>query len=308
MHKGQKLSKTLHPRNIHNNGYDFPALVVAYPSLKKHVKPNKYGNESIDFADADAIKALNCALLKHHYQITGWHIPEGYLCPPIPGRVDYIHYVADLLQSNGIVASDSRPVRVLDIGTGANGIYSLLAAQTYGWQCTGTEIDPVALNSFAAVLNNNPELKQSIELRLQRDKRKIFDGVIKPGERFDLSVCNPPFHASQKEAMKSNQRKVNNLAFNRGEKTANRSKPALNFGGQKNELWCEGGEQGFLQTMINESSQFAKHCSWFTTLVSKAENVVPAKNLMRSVGARQVLEVEMEQGNKTTRIVAWSFV
>ena len=301
------MTKTLHPNNAHRDGYDFDALVLTYPALKKHVKPNNHGRDSIDFALPAAVKALNCALLKHHYDIVGWNVPEGYLCPPIPGRVDYIHYVADLLSSVGIVASDSRPVRMLDIGTGANGIYSLLAAQVHGWQCTGTEIDPVALKNLAAVLDKNEALKHLIDLRLQRDKRKIFDGVIKPGERFDLSVCNPPFHASQKEAMKSNQRKVNSLAFNRGEKPAAKSQASLNFGGQKNELWCEGGESGFLQTMINESAMFAKQCKWFTSLISKAENVAPAKRLIRDVGARDVLEVEMEQGNKNTRIVAWTF-
>ncbi|WP_334119252.1 23S rRNA (adenine(1618)-N(6))-methyltransferase RlmF [Limnobacter sp.] len=301
------MNKAFHPKNLHNEGYDFTALASTYPALKKHVKPNKYGSESIDFADPAAVKALNSALLKHHYGIEGWNVPDGYLCPPIPGRVDYIHYVADLLSSVGIVASDSRPVRMLDIGTGANGIYSLLAAQVHGWQCTGTEIDQAAMKNLAAVLDKNEALKHLIDLRLQRDKRKIFDGVIKPGERFDLSVCNPPFHASQKEAMKSNQRKVNSLAFNRGEKPAAKSQAALNFGGQKNELWCEGGESGFLQTMINESAQFGKQCKWFTTLISKAENVAPAKRLIRNVGARDVLEVEMEQGNKTTRIVAWTF-
>ena len=193
-----------------------------------------------------------------------------------------------------------------DIGA-SNGIYSLLAAQVHGWQCTGTEIDPVALKNLAAVLDKNEVLKHMIDLRLQRDKRKIFEGVIKPGERFDLSVCNPPFHASQKEAMRSNLRKVNSLAFNRGDKRSAKVQPALNFGGQKNELWCEGGESGFLQTMVNESAMFARQCKWFTTLISKAENVAPAKRLIRNVGARDILEVEMEQGNKTTRIVAWTF-
>ena len=301
------MSKTLHPRNAHKDGYNFDALAIDFPTLKKHVKPNKYGTESIDFADPAAVKALNCALLKHHYDIEGWNVPEGYLCPPIPGRVDYIHYVADLLSNSSIVASDSRQVRMLDIGTGANGIYSLLAAQAYGWHCSGSEIDPLALKNLAAVLDKNEALKQLIDLRLQRDKRKIFEGVIKPGERFDLTVCNPPFHASQKEAMKSNQRKVNSLAYNRGEKPAAKTQQALNFGGQKNELWCEGGESGFLQTMINESVLFGKQCRWFTTLVSKSENVGQAKWLLRNVGARDILEVEMEQGNKTTRIVAWSF-
>jgi 23S rRNA (adenine1618-N6)-methyltransferase len=29
---------------------------------------------------------------------------NNYLCPPIPGRADYIHYIADLLASNnGII-------------------------------------------------------------------------------------------------------------------------------------------------------------------------------------------------------------
>lgn len=301
------MSKTLHPRNLHKDGYNFEALAVDFPALKKHVKPNKYSTESIDFADPVAVKALNCALLKHHYGIDGWNVPEGYLCPPIPGRVDYLHYVADLLSGRGIVASDSRPVRMLDIGTGANGIYSLLAAQVYGWHCSGSEIDPIALKNLAAVLDKNEALKQLIDLRLQRDKRKIFEGVIKPGERFDLSVCNPPFHASQKEAMKSNQRKVNSLAYNRGDKPGAKAQPALNFGGQKNELWCEGGESGFLQTMINESALYGKQCRWFSTLISKSENLGQAKWLLRNVGARDILEVEMEQGNKTTRIVAWSF-
>lgn len=204
------MSKTLHPRNLHNNGYDFTALVAAHPVLKKHVKPNKYGDESIDFADAAAVKALNSALLKHHYGIEAWNVPEGYLCPPIPGRVDYIHYAADLLQSNGIVASDSRPVRMLDIGTGANGIYSLLAAQTYGWLCSGSEIDPVALKNLSAILDNNLELKHKIELRLQRDKRKIFDGVIKPGERFDFECMQPTLsclakRSHEKQPAKSQQ-------------------------------------------------------------------------------------------------------
>ena len=301
------MSKSLHPRNLHNDGYDFTALTLTYPALKKHVRANKFGSDSIDFADPLAVKALNCALLKHHYGIEDWNVPEGYLCPPIPGRVDYIHYVADLLANSGIKASDSRQVKMLDIGTGANGIYSLLAARVYGWHCSGSEIDPVGLKNLSTVLDRNEDLKQLIDLRLQRDKRKIFEGVIKPGERFDLSVCNPPFHASQKEAMKSNQRKVNSLAFNRGEKPANKTSASLNFGGQKNELWCEGGEIGFLQTMINESAQFSKQCRWFTTLVSKFENVAQAKWHMRNAGARDILEVEMEQGNKTTRIVAWSF-
>mgnify|MGYP006180016319 CR=1 FL=1 len=226
------------------------------------------------------------------------------MCPPIPGRVDYIHYVADLLSSVGIVASDSRPVRMLDIGTGANGIYSLLAAQVHGWQCTGTEIDPVALKNLAAVLDKNEALKHLIDLRLQRDKRKIFDGVIKPGERFDLSVCNPPFHASLEEASKGTERKLRNL----GKGQAVAGAPVLNFGGQKAELWCEGGEAAFLAGMIEQSEVFAGQCLWFSSLVSKKENLPAARKALARVGAQDVRVIDMAQGNKVSRILAWSFL
>ena len=47
------------------------------------------------------------------------------------------------------------------------------------------------------------------------------------------------------------------------------SKAQLNFGGNANELWCEGGELRFLLNMITESRKFRKNCKWFTSLVSK---------------------------------------
>lgn len=89
--KSQGASKGLHPRNLHGQGYDFDALMDTTPELKPFVRPNPYGNLSIDFADPRAVKLLNLALLRLHYGLSYWDIPEGFLCPPIPGRVDYLH-------------------------------------------------------------------------------------------------------------------------------------------------------------------------------------------------------------------------
>ena len=86
-----------HPRNKHQSSYDFPALIAALPELKEYVRPNKYGNQSIDFFDPKAVKSLNKALLIHQYGLIDWDIPEGQLCPPVPGRADYLHFAADLL-------------------------------------------------------------------------------------------------------------------------------------------------------------------------------------------------------------------
>ncbi|MFT5904720.1 MAG: 23S rRNA (adenine1618-N6)-methyltransferase [Cryomorphaceae bacterium] len=324
----QKLNKTgLHPRNAHRGGYDFAALMKSDQALAPHVKLNEHGVESIDFSDPVAVKTLNRSLLKHHYGIDGWDIPDGFLCPPIPGRVDYIHYVAELLgvsepgEINDTVLSDgvSRSVRMLDIGTGANGIYALLACKVYGWSCTASDIDATSLDNVAAIIARDPGLEERIKLRLQSDNSHIFEGVIKEGEFYDLSVCNPPFHASLEEALKVSQKKVANLNRNRHKRSAegvgdgavdpslSQPETVLNFGGQKAELWCKGGEIRFLRKMLKESKRFATQCKWFTSLVSKSENVKPSLKILAKLGAVEVKEINMQQGNKLTRLLAWRF-
>ncbi|MDO7667359.1 MAG: 23S rRNA (adenine(1618)-N(6))-methyltransferase RlmF [Pseudomonadota bacterium] len=305
--------KAFHPDNLHNHGYDFPELIKSHTALYTYVATNKYQRLSIDFSDPIAVKVLNCALLKHYYGIVEWDVPDGYLCPPIPGRVDYIHYVAELLNvshsgKNELVNDSS--VKLLDIGTGANGIYSLLACQVYGWQCVASDIDPVSLDNVADIIRKNPALNNRLKLRLQHHKNHIFDGIIQQGDYFDVSVCNPPFHASLEDARKSSQQKRDNLAINRNANTissASQNSPISNFGGQKAELWCKGGESKFLRMMIKESKTFGNQCRWFTSLISKSDNVQPAMKLLRKLEATDIKEIEMKQGNKITRILAWTF-
>ncbi|MFV7785687.1 23S rRNA (adenine(1618)-N(6))-methyltransferase RlmF [Shewanella marisflavi] len=321
--KAPHQPKGLHKRNLHAKGYDFNALVEATPALKPYVRPNPYGNLSIDFADHKAVKLLNLALLRLHYGLNYWDIPEGFLCPPIPGRVDYLHYLADLLAESapsnkggkGKVANVTKVPRgervvVLDIGTGANGIYPLLGSQVYGWRFVASDIDPVSLANVAQIIDNNPPLEGKLSLRQQRDAKQIFTGIITAQDRFDLTLCNPPFHGSLEEASRGSDRKLKNLAANKrakGHEVA-ANKPKLNFGGQKAELWCEGGEQAFLSQMISESQAFATQCLWFTSLVSKKENLKPCYRQLERVGAKKVKTLEMAQGNKLTRVLAWTFL
>lgn len=284
----------LHPRNLHRNGYDFALLVQAHPALAPYVRPNAYGDDSIDFANPQAVKALNQGLLKHYYGVALWDIPRHYLCPPIPGRADYVHYLADLLTESG----HTQAVRMLDIGTGANLVYPLIAAQAYGWQCVGVDIDAQALRNAQHLIEANG-LQSQISLRAQVQPASIFKGVILPGEQFTLSMCNPPFHASAAEAQAGTQRKWRGLG--------KRPPQALNFGGQANELVCAGGEAAFLTTMIGESRLFGKQCAWFTTLVSKASHLPLVYRELKKVQAVTVKTVEMAQGQKQSRFVAWTF-
>ena len=192
-----KEKEGLHPRNLHRNRYDFEELIRSWPELDRFVAKNKFKDLSVDFFDPEAVKALNRALLKHCYGIDYWDIPEGYLCPPVPGRADYLHYLADLLaiRNNGKIPKGSQ-VRCLDVGTGANCIYPLLGNRIYGWSFVGSDIDPEAIRNASHIVEKNPTLKPTIEIRLQADPNDIFNHLIKPGEYFDLALCNPPFHAS----------------------------------------------------------------------------------------------------------------
>ncbi|MBL9186060.1 MAG: 23S rRNA (adenine(1618)-N(6))-methyltransferase RlmF [Opitutaceae bacterium] len=287
----------LHPRNPHAAGYDFPALVRRSPELAAFVHPNPVGRDTIDFADPAAVVALNRGLLRHHYGIEHWEIPPGYLCPPIPGRADYVHHLADLLGGPRGPA-----VRILDLGTGANGIYPLLGVAAYGWSFTGTDIDSAALANLERIVAANPALAGRIELRLQCDPRKIFAGVTAPDERFAACMCNPPFHASAAEADASTRRKLRNLGLSL------KRDPARNFGGSNRELWCEGGEAAFVRRMIAESATRHGLCRWFTTLVSKDEHVPGLHGAMRAAGATALRTIDLAHGQKRGRILAWTFM
>ncbi|QZK89805.1 23S rRNA (adenine(1618)-N(6))-methyltransferase RlmF [Flavobacterium sp. CHNK8] len=297
----------LHPRNLDRTGYDFKELITTYPSLSEFVKTNEHGTETIDFSDPEAVKALNKALLMQHFDIQNWDIPNNYLCPPIPGRADYIHYLADLLaSSNNGVIPEGETVQGLDIGVGANCIYPLIGCSVYGWSFVGTDIDTKAIQNCSAIIENNPKLIDLISLQQQTESRFIFKNIITPEDKFTFTICNPPFHASQDEATKSTLRKINNLQSNSS--TSKTTKPVLNFGGHNAELFCEGGELGFVTQMIYESAKYPMQCLWFTTLVSKKENLSSLYKTLNKVSAVEIKTIDMAQGQKTSRILAWTFL
>jgi len=298
-----KEKSRLHPRNKHRERYDFKQLIESCPELARFVKVNVYDDESIDFFDPDAVKMLNKALLKHFYNISYWDIPENYLCPPIPGRADYIHTLADLLASknNGKIPT-GETIKCLDIGVGANCVYPVIGNTEYGWSFIGSEIDPVAIESANKIIELNPGLKGKIEIRLQPDPEDIFCGILGKDELIDITICNPPFHASPAEARSGTLRKLSNLNKKRI------TKPVLNFAGQNNELWCEGGEERFVRSMINQSRQFSTSCFWFSTLISKESTLKSVYESLRKAEVFETKTMAMGQGNKTTRIVAWTFL
>lgn len=285
----------MHKNNKHKKGYNFKELIQAHSALEPFVFLNDYnGKETIDFANPEAVKALNIALLKSFYKIDYWKFPDAHLCPPIPGRVEYIHHLNDLLKPFKIKDN----IRVLDVGIGATCIYPLLGHSEYNWNFVGTDIDPKALDNAQIIINKNG-LSEVVELRLQPEKSHIFRGIIKSTDRYVLSMCNPPFYRSEREALEAAQRKMKGLG---------NASPIRNFSGTANELWFEGGEKAFLHNYLYESSLFKAQCFWYTSLVSKKDLVKSMQKSLEKLGATQVKVINMQLGNKISRVVAWTFL
>mgnify|MGYP001133554089 CR=1 FL=1 len=299
----KKHEKGLHPRNPHNKRYEFKELIKSLPKLKDYVFKNKYDELSIDFSDANAVLTLNKALLAHHYNIKNWSIPKGYLCPPIPGRADYIHYIADILSNSfGGKIPKGEKIKGLDIGIGSNCIYPIIGNSVYGWTFVGSDIEKESIESSENIIKSNDSLNGNIECRLQVNSDNIFTGIIKEDDRFDFTLCNPPFHKSQKDAQAGSKRKVQNLTKQVVDKAS------LNFGGKSNELWCKGGEVSFIKTMIKESQKYAKNCFWFSTIVSKKDNLPFICDALDAINVEKYDVISMQHGQKISRIVVWTFL
>lgn len=308
----EMAAKLFHRRNKFNGNYDFTALIACESKLSKFIVKNKSGCDSLDFSDPTAVKLLNSALLKSKYGLQFWDVPQGYLVPGVPGRLDYIHHIADLLSSGHAVESTiprGPLVQGLDIGTGSTAIYPTLGTCEYGWSFVGVDIDIVAIKSAEKIVEANSCLKDRIRMiwtpQVQQNTN-IFS-ILPSGPRvlYAFSMCNPPFHASVAKVEAGIQRKWNNLGLrNKIDNTIQ------NFGGVASELVCPGGELRFLTHMISSSGMECVHRSviWFTSLVSKQSNIPILRRTLASMSPiKEVRVIDMSTGNKASRILAWTY-
>lgn len=295
----------MHSRNRYKTPHDFPELARTVPELSDYFVTTPDGRLSLDFARPEAVRLLNKALLLRDYGLKHWDIPAGNLCPGVPGRLDYVHLLGDLLQEEqarpqGAMPAKKQRVRGLDVGTGASLIYPILAVREYGWRLVGSDIDTGSLKAATAIAKFNPVLTKHVELRQQPDPKSVFQNVIRPGEYFDFTMCNPPFFTDAQAAVAAANEKWKKLGV---------APPAdLNFGGRANELWTEGGEPDFLRRMIRESVHFGRQVGWFTTLVSKKGYLKIAEQEFGRAGITTSRVLGMGRGGKVRRVLAWRVV
>jgi len=336
-HKERPRTGRPHPRNAFQGTYDMARLTSAYPPLGPHVARGPTGRPTVDWADPAAVRALNTALLVADYRVHPSYaaiLPAGALVPPVPGRADYVHHLADALRRAGALPSApvGPAVRGMDIGTGASCIYPLIAASVYGWEMIASDVNPAALASARKIVASNGH-RDLIDVRGQElSNASIFDGVLRADERLDFAMCNPPFYPSEDAFRAENARKRKGLSKKKGagrKGAKQRAAPAEaeteggattsnNFGGTRSELWCEGGEVAFVRRIVEESRRYADRCLLFSSLVSRKEHVAEIEGFLRAAptkgggrrrrGVRLVRRVSMGAGRKSATLLVWSFL
>ena len=280
----------------HIINYNFEVLIDNYPKLQPFVFKNKYGNLTINFSEAKAVRALNAAILKTNYGINYWQFDDNNLTPPIPSRAAYIHLLKDLLLGSNLDGN----IKVLDIGTGANCIYPLLGQSIYNWQFVGTDVNKSSIKQAEKIIAKN-QLEDEVSIRFQSNPNQIFQGILAKTDTFTLTMCNPPFYKDETEANSATLKKLKGL--NQDTNSINR-----NFSGISNELWYKGGEKAFLHNYLYESSLFKNKCFWYTTLVANKDNIKSMYASLDKLGAKIIKTLPINIGQKKSRVVAWTFL
>mmetsp|Transcript_2504 Transcript_2504/g.7537 ORF Transcript_2504/g.7537 Transcript_2504/m.7537 type:complete len:429 (-) Transcript_2504:2387-3673(-) len=287
---------------------DFAALAARDADLAPFVRTRPDGSGVVDFANPAASKAVTAALLRHDYGVQ-WALPDGHLIPPVPGRANYIAWIADLL------ALSCPPGQVvgLDIGCGANLIYPLLGAAVHGWKFVAVDVTDVAMAGARANAALNPHLVHLIEVRDARvstgqeaspgggsaaspvvdimgHAAAFPDGIVRPAvlpdETFAFCMCNPPFFESMEQA-----------GLN----------PRTAHAGTAAEMVCPGGEAAFVGAMVADSLQLGGRVHWHTAMLGRKSSLKALRATLYRHRATALRTTEFSQGRTSRWGLAWSF-
>lgn len=287
------LNKSMHPRNRYKDQPpNFAHLASKYPEFKKHVSVSLSGRVSLNFKDPEAVRALTCTLLKEDFGLT-IDIPLERLIPTVPLRLNYIHWVEDILNYH---SSDKSTVRRgIDIGTGASCIYPLLGATLNGWYFLATEVDDICFNYAKKNVEQN-NLADLIKVVKVPQKTLLMDALKEESDiMYDFCMCNPPFFANQMEAQGVNSR------------NPRRPPPSSVNTGGITEIMAEGGELEFVKRIIHDSLQLKKRLRWYSCMLGKKCSLAPLKEELQIQGVSKVAYTEFYQGKTMRWALAWSF-
>ncbi|KAI0759395.1 S-adenosyl-L-methionine dependent methyltransferase [Trametes elegans] len=283
----------MHPRNPYRDPPDFLALAEAHPALKPHIILSSKG-ATIDFKNEAAQRALTEAILLRDFALRV-ELPPGRLCPPVPNRLNYVLWLQDVVDtvSQALEVEGDKPVRGMDIGTGASAIYPLLGCRARpSWTFTATEIDEVSVGFAQRNVRAN-DLQDRIAVVGVSPERPILAPLLKSDAVYDFTMCNPPFYASRDEVQQSAE--------------AKEFGPNAVCTGADVEMITPGGEGAFVGRMVEESLGLREKCRWYTSMLGKMSSLTQIVQKLRDNKVDNYAIAELVQGQTRRWVIAWSF-
>lgn len=286
----------MHPRNPYSAPIGIAELARQFPDVCDHViSRSANGHIVYDWNAPGATYAVTRALLKRDFALD-WQQPPQFLCPPVPGRLNYLLWVEDLVLQDAAAATS---VCVADIGTGASAIFPLIGARRFGWSFIALDSSADALEHARANVDRNC-LQHLVSLRLVPHDGNIADALaLHPS--ITHTMCNPPFFSSSSSSA-WRQRAHAGGAGGAGVKVA--------CAAVEPELYTEGGELEFMGKIIQQSaaSPCRHHVRWFTCMVGIKADLAQLKRMCSDAGAAQVRTTTFFQGQTLRWGLAWSFL
>jgi 23S rRNA A1618 N6-methylase RlmF len=277
----------------------YPAFQTAWSETRQRQKES-HGSFSSCITQEFTI-ALTRALLQAQFQLQLPYLESHHLCPPVPNRFFYVHWI-----HSSLLTMNERTGWGMDIGTGATCIYPLLATRCLDCNMLATDIDAQALslakrNVEANQMDDKIHLLQVPPSHSQDPSRRPPGGPLqrglaawgRPQQRFDFVMTNPPFYDPNDNSME-------HVAPRAGD---GRDRTAMTV----SEGNYPGGEIGFVTELLADSLRARQSSKWFSSMLGKKTSFIKLQKLVvHMLGPAHVVATEYGPGQYTRWFLAWT--
>jgi 23S rRNA A1618 N6-methylase RlmF len=332
--------------NFEELACQYPAFAQAWAATKANQREKGPHATFSSCVTQEFTIALTRAILMQHFRLKLPYLDEEHLCPPIPNRFFYLHWIHTRLLPRNMNEHNQLQVQRcgLDLGSGASCIYSLLAARFFRWTMVTSEIDPQAvalaranakanyLGHFITVLQVPPSWSQQQQRRQQQ--QPPFDTTTTwsttPGGPLQraLDAWQNQLEQGQNDAsypLSSSPRTFDFVMTNPPfydnsilDEPMESSNARAGDGRARTNMTVSegnypGGEVGFVLEMLEDSLLSSRSSSssspvWYSSMLGKKSSLLKLhKILIHVLGPAMVGLTEYGPGQYTRWFLAWTF-
>jgi 23S rRNA A1618 N6-methylase RlmF len=340
---GEALARAENP-NFEELARQHPAFAQAWAATRANQRQKGPHATFSSCVTQEFTIALTRALLQQLFRLRLPYLDEEHLCPPVPNRFFYLHWIHTHLLARD--QNEQHLVHVqrcgLDIGSGASCIYSLLAARFFRWTMATSEIDPKAvalaranvsanhLGNAITVLHVPPSCSQCQQQQLQQQQQQPLTSLNAlpaiPGGPLQraLDVWQNKVDHDQNDASYPSSCSPRMLDFvmtnppfyddSTHDDAMEISNARVGDGRARTNMTVSegnypGGEVGFVLEMLEDSllSPLSSSPVWYSSMLGKKSSLLKLqKILIHVLGPALVEATEYGPGQYTRWFLAWT--